>query len=255
MTTTTQIDLKINKLTQAQYNGATINPQELYMVTDGVILSSDVTAALGYTPYDSSNPSGYTSNIGTVTSVNNTSPDGSGNVSISVGDTLPSQTGQVGKYLTTDGSSTSWATPPGGTALGDIYPVGAIYITTAATCPLASLISGSTWTLVSSGMVLQGADANHAAGTTISAGLPNITGTFVPKGNGPCYMDVDSSATGALKMSTTTANAKTFSGTSTNHTAVTGGVAFNASLSNNIYGGSSTVQPPAFVVNIFERTA
>ena len=48
------------------------------------ITSSDVTTALGYTPYDASNPSGYTSNVGTVTSVNNTSPDGSGNVTLSI---------------------------------------------------------------------------------------------------------------------------------------------------------------------------
>ena len=46
--------------------------------------SSDVITALGYTPYDSSNPNGYTSNVGTVTSVNNTQPDANGNVTISV---------------------------------------------------------------------------------------------------------------------------------------------------------------------------
>lgn len=33
------------------------------------ITSNDVTTALGYTPYDSSNPDGYTSNVGTVTDV------------------------------------------------------------------------------------------------------------------------------------------------------------------------------------------
>ena len=55
------------------------------LVTAGSDLgSSDITTALGYTPYDSSNPSGYTSNIGTVTSVNNTSPDSSGNVSLAI---------------------------------------------------------------------------------------------------------------------------------------------------------------------------
>lgn len=47
------------------------------------ITSPDVIAALGYTPYDSSNPNGYTSNIGTVTSVNNVSPV-SGNVTIPI---------------------------------------------------------------------------------------------------------------------------------------------------------------------------
>lgn len=50
------------------------------------ITSTDVTNALGYTPYNSSNPSGYTSNVGTVTSVNNTSPDANGNVSITLPD-------------------------------------------------------------------------------------------------------------------------------------------------------------------------
>lgn len=48
------------------------------------ITSGDVTTALGYTPYSSANPNGYTSNVGTVTSVNNTSPDGNGNVTLSI---------------------------------------------------------------------------------------------------------------------------------------------------------------------------
>ena len=51
------------------------------------ITSSDVTTALGYTPYNSTNPNGYTSNVGTVTSVNNTQPDNNGNVSITIPDT------------------------------------------------------------------------------------------------------------------------------------------------------------------------
>lgn len=50
--------------------------------------STDVITALGYTPYNSSNPNNYTSNVGTVTSVNNTQPDVNGNVSL----TIPSQT-------------------------------------------------------------------------------------------------------------------------------------------------------------------
>lgn len=50
------------------------------------INSTDVTTALGYTPYNSSNPNGYTSNVGTVTSVNNTQPV-NGNVTISIPDT------------------------------------------------------------------------------------------------------------------------------------------------------------------------
>lgn len=179
---------------------------------------------------------GYTDNVGTVTSVNNTSPDSNGNVTISIPtttdsvtsgssaaltsggaytalsnkqDNLPSQTGQSGKYLTTDGSSLSWGTPSSGgsvaidnstitknasdqiqtvgvkdvrtdntlktwtgtraqyeaittkdsntlynitddtdvtsTLLDLLYPVGAVYIGTMASCPLATLGIG-TWT-------------------------------------------------------------------------------------------------------------
>ena len=42
------------------------------------------------------------------------------------------------------------------TILEALYPVGSVYITTANTCPLSTLISGSTWTLVSSGIVKAG---------------------------------------------------------------------------------------------------
>ena len=52
----------------------------------GPITSTDVTTALGYTPYDSSNPAGYTNNVGTVTSVNNVQPV-NGNVTIEIPDT------------------------------------------------------------------------------------------------------------------------------------------------------------------------
>lgn len=50
------------------------------------ITSGDVTTALGYTPYSSANPDGYTTNVGTVTSVNNSNPDSDGNVTISIPD-------------------------------------------------------------------------------------------------------------------------------------------------------------------------
>lgn len=63
MTTETTIsNLKINTMTQAQYNSITPSSTELYLVTDGVLSSSDVTSALGYTPYNSTNPDGYITN-------------------------------------------------------------------------------------------------------------------------------------------------------------------------------------------------
>jgi len=52
MATETQVEnLKINKLTKAQYATITPSATELYFVTDDSgITSSDVTTALGYTP-------------------------------------------------------------------------------------------------------------------------------------------------------------------------------------------------------------
>lgn len=95
------------------------------------ITSSDVTTALGYTPYNATNPNNYitasaltgyatenyvntelTSKQDTLVSgtniktINNNSILGSGNLTI---DGLPSQTGQAGKFLTTNGTNASWS--------------------------------------------------------------------------------------------------------------------------------------------------
>lgn len=55
-------NLIINKLTRAQYESITTPyPTQLYFITDEVISSSDVVNALGYTPYNATNPAGYIS--------------------------------------------------------------------------------------------------------------------------------------------------------------------------------------------------
>lgn len=51
MTTDTPVqNLKINTMTQAQYATITPSSTELYMVTDSVLSSNEITTALGYTP-------------------------------------------------------------------------------------------------------------------------------------------------------------------------------------------------------------
>lgn len=57
------------------------------------------------------------------------------------------------------------------TILEALYPVGSVYITTANTCPLSTLISGSTWELVSSGIVKSGEVPVKGNGMTL--GLTN----------------------------------------------------------------------------------
>lgn len=137
--------------------------------------------------------------------------------------------------------------------LSTLYPVGSTYITTASTCPLATLISGSTWVLVSSGRVLQGADSGHAAGTTIEAGLPNIEGsTYIREAHGR-FQGLQNN-TGCIEVADSGVMENANGGGDT------GGnmprqLKINASRSSTIYGNSSTVQPPAYVVNMWQRTA
>jgi hypothetical protein len=124
--------------------------------------------------------------------------------------------------------------------LKSLYPVGSIYIGTQSTCPLATLISGSTWTLVATNRALWGGNGSNA-NSTIEAGLPNITGIHGGadtngRNSSGAFYDNGASASGDGRGS----------GWS---------VGFDASRSNSIYGASSTVQPPAYRVNVWRRTA
>lgn len=134
----------------------------------------------------------------------------------------------------------------------DIYPVGAVYISVNNTNP--SSLFGGTWESIGAGRVLQGADSSHKGGTTINAGLPNITGTFriytadkndaVPQNTG----------TGAFTKTTDT----TVKGESYKLQRNCPKFSFNANdgaTTKGIYGNSTTVQPPAYCVYMWKRTA
>lgn len=126
-----------------------------------------------------------------------------------------------------------------------VYPVGSIYIGTMAVCPLSAVFG--TWELVAGGRVLQGSDSNHLANTTIEPGLPNITGSFT-KDDWP----TPNTSTGSFYNTSATLTGRASNvGTGTTDYMVN----FDASRSSSIYGNSNTVQPPAFVVNIWKRTA
>lgn len=130
------------------------------------------------------------------------------------------------------------------TILTSLYPIGSLYIGTQSDCPLATLIAGSTWELVAQDRALWGGNGSNA-NTTIEAGLPNITGNYL--GGAPAWITSDFS--GALYL--TNANVQNSSPQDRSGARVH----FDASRSNSIYGASSTVQPPAYRVNIWRRTA
>lgn len=127
--------------------------------------------------------------------------------------------------------------------LNALYPVGSLYITTQNTssCPIASLISGSQWQLVAQDRALWGGNGSNA-NTTIAAGLPNITGNL---GVSEWGNDITS---GAFRHDGTQFRNADYDGWTNTFT-------FNASRSNSIYGQSSTVQPPAYRVNVWRRIA
>ena len=139
----------------------------------------------------------------------------------------------------------------GGTA-PDPYPVGSIFQTVSSTSPAA--LFGGTWQEIAQNRVLMGASYAHAAGTTVEAGLPNITGSLIETEaeNSPFRGSKASlSKSGALKfteVNTDWGGYSSLSGSAYN-------IKFDASLSNPIYGRSSTVQPAAYYVHIWRRVA
>ena len=123
------------------------------------------------------------------------------------------------------------------------YPVGSIFQTVSSTSPAA--LFGGTWQEIAQNRVLMGASYAHAAGTTVEAGLPNITGSFVAnvrfnynKTSGAFTVSNSATRTGA---DNSDAGIFTYS--------------LDASKSNAIYGRSATVQPAAYYVHIWRRVA
>ena len=126
----------------------------------------------------------------------------------------------------------------------DPYPVGSIYQSTDPTSPAA--LFGGSWEVIASERVLMGASSSHAAGTTVKAGLPNITGTLSEvMGSFYAYP----SGSGAFSVKGIGRSLE--NGSSGNY----GNISFDASKSNAIYGRSSTVQPAAYYVHIWHRVA
>lgn len=113
---------------------------------------------------------------------------------------------------------------------------------------------GGTWQEIAQNRVLMGASYAHAAGTTVEAGLPNITGSLIETEaeNSPFRGSKASlSKSGALKFTEVNTDWGGYSGLSGS----TYNINFDASLSNPIYGRSYTVQPAAYYVRIWRRVA
>lgn len=132
------------------------------------------------------------------------------------------------------------------------YPVGSIFQTVSTTSPAA--LFGGSWQEIAQNRVLMGASYAHAAGTTVEAGLPNITGSLIET-------EAESSPFRGSKASLSKSGALKFTEVNTDwggYSKLSGSaynIKFDASLSNPIYGRSTTVQPAAYYVHIWKRVA
>lgn len=136
----------------------------------------------------------------------------------------------------------------------DPFPVGSIFQTVSTTSPAE--LFGGTWQEIAFNRVLMGAGTGYTAGSTVEAGLPNITGSFTTKttdvGGSPFSGDANVlSAKGSLAFS----EKSTSYGGYTGHSGSQYNIQFDASRSNPIYGRSYTVQPAAYYVHIWKRVA
>ena len=146
--------------------------------------------------------------------------------------------GAQGKFLRGDGT---WqAIASSGLSA---YPVGSIFQTVSTTSPAA--LFGGTWEQIASERVLMGASSSHAAGTTVKAGLPNITGSFVAD-----VKKGEHKVSGAFTAGNVIASTGEYNSFSDVYK-----FSLDASKSNAIYGRSATVQPAAYYVHIWRRVA
>ena len=125
----------------------------------------------------------------------------------------------------------------------DPFPVGSIYQSTARTSPAA--LFGGTWQEIAQNRVLMGAGSGHAADTTVEAGLPNITGSFVAD-----VKKGEHKVSGAFTAGSAIATTGEYNNFSDVYK-----FSLDASKSNAIYGRSATVQPAAYYVHIWRRVA
>lgn len=150
---------------------------------------------------------------------------------------------KVGSGLTVDADGTLSAD----SALA-AYPVGSIFQTVSTTSPAA--LFGGTWQEIAQNRVLMGASYAHAAGTTVEAGLPNITGRAGPDEQAGFYNVNRPNAYGAFY-----GGGKSYDWAASGTSNPGKDLCFDASRSNPIYGRSNTVQPAAYYVHIWRRVA
>ena len=151
--------------------------------------------------------------------------------------------------LSTDGTALTFTKTDGTSVkfepLKNIYKVGDIFLSVSNTNPAGKF--GGTWQMVGAGYALW--TATSGAGGTIKAGLPNITGSVTELQ----FRDRVNNESGALKIEYVDDGGKQRLSDPSNISREK--ISFDASKSNSIYGASNTVQPSAYKIYAWRKTA
>lgn len=168
--------------------------------------------------------------------------DGIAEGATNVTDYVQSVTESNGKVTVTKGGGDSTII----NLVDTFYPVGTVYMSADKSKTKADFpfMKHGTWEEVPANLCLQTGDTNEA-GTQRSAGLPNITGVL---GVVACNGTHRSGAFVSLKTSEYIADKLEWQ-------SYRNDVVIDASLSNTLYGASDTVQPPAYMIRAWVRTA
>lgn len=153
-----------------------------------------------------------------------------------------------------------------------IYPVGSLYFGTQSSCPLALVMPGTTWELLPKDKAIWTGDGTNG-NTTIAAGLPNHThafgrqstqnnGSFVWNNQNEDYVlgtragSIYYNGSGEYNYQRSyDAGASVNESLGNTYTLSTSLAKTDNLASDGVWGNSTTVQPPAIVVNVWRRTA
>lgn len=128
-----------------------------------------------------------------------------------------------------------------------LYPIGIVVTTATDDALKPGEVDGlAQWEEIAQNRVLQGTESG--AGGTVEAGLPNITGYIVGYGDRTGFGGAGGMAYLSDEQERIPSMGDIFPGNKSSLKVV-----LDASKSNNIYGNSSTVQPPAYKVHFWKR--
>jgi hypothetical protein len=196
----------------------------------GTITSSQITTGLGFTPYNATNPSGYTSNVGTVTGVTGTAPivsSGGATPAISISAATISAAGSMSAADKTklDGIATGATANTGTvTSVGGTGTVSGLTLTGTVTTS-GSLTLGGTLAVTASNFASQTAKTflaapNGSAGVPtfrelVNADLPSIISTTLQAYSESKVTNAAATGTVTLDLSTSNVFQNTLTGNTT----------------------------------------